>query len=86
MLILTRVENITCFCFNYDYKYNYSLKFSIAITNIQVQLIVIQLQFKLQLQWKDSQNIANNSLTYTKLLGLLMSTLWSCFVFLFQIY
>ena len=35
---------------------NYDLKFSITI----VRVIVIQLQ----LQWKDSQNIATNSLTY----------------------
>ena len=54
---------VTCFCFNYNY--NYSLKFSITITIIQVQVIVIQLQF--QLQWKDSQNIATNSLTYEAL-------------------
>ena len=41
---------------------NHNLKFpiSITVTIIQVQVIVIQLQ----LQWKDSQNIATNSLTY----------------------
>ena len=38
--------------------------FSITITIIQVHEIVIQLQFQLQLQWKDSQHIATNSLTY----------------------
>ena len=54
--ITFRVGKITCFCFNY----NYNLKFSITITItiIQVQVIAIQLQ------WKDSQNIAINSLTY----------------------
>ena len=39
------------------YKCNYNLKFSITI--IQVQVIVIQLH----LQWKDSQNVAINSVT-----------------------
>ena len=33
-----------------------------TITIIQVQVIVTQ--FSIQLQWKDSQNIATNSLTY----------------------
>ena len=55
-----------------NYKYNYNLKFSITI--IQVQVIVIQLPFQLQLLWKDSQNIATNSLTFKGPRVLLMST------------